>query len=169
MRRKKNKQLQGNKLLLKSRRPKGFTYIRYYYEGIYLFFNKSYRIEFKYIVMLKRFLKKLKRRGIKKQKSIAYKLYVSLSQNYMLSKKSKNSRMGKGKGSFVREAIKVKKFRPFIYSNGHRLKSLTKLASRFSVKTNKSLSCFSSVGFDRTYSWTSNKYVYCYSKPFLLV
>lgn len=152
MRRKKNRQLQGNKLLLKSRRPNGFTHIRYYYEGIYLFFNKNCRIEFKYIVMLKKFLKKLRRKGIKKQKNIVYKLYVSLSQNYMLSKKSKNSRMGKGKGSFIREAIKVKKFRPFIYSNGHRLKSLIKLASQFSNKTNKNLSCFSSTGFDRTYS-----------------
>ena len=77
--------------------------------------------------------------------------------------------MGKGKGSFIREAIKVKKFRPFIYSNGHRLKSLIKLASQFSNKTNKNLSCFSSTGFDRTYSWTKNKYAYCYSQPFLLV
>jgi ribosomal protein L16/L10AE len=102
--------------------------------------------------MLKKFLKKLKRKGLKKQRGVVYKLYVSLSKNYMLSKKSKNSRMGKGKGSFIREAVKVKKFRPFIYSNGYRLQSLTKLAAKFSSKTNKKLSCFSSSGFNKTYS-----------------
>lgn len=152
MRRKKNKQSQVNRLLLKSRRPQGFTHIRYYYEGVYLFFHKNYRIEFKYITMLKRFLKKLRRRGLKQQKLLVYRLYVSLSQNYLLSKKSKNSRMGKGKGSFIREAIKVKKFRPFIYSNGYKPQTLVKLAKRFTEKTNKKLTCFSKIGSERVYS-----------------
>lgn len=152
LRKKKNQQNQINRLLLKGRRPQGFTHIRYCYEGVYLFFHKNYRIEFKYITMLKKFLKKLRRRGLKKQKSLVYRLYVSLTQNYLLSKKSKNSRMGKGKGSFIREAIKVKKFRPFIYSTGYKPQTLRKLAKRFTDKTNKRLTCFSQQGSERTYS-----------------
>lgn len=147
----------------------GFVHIRYYYEGVYLFFKKNYRIEFKYVTMLKKFLKKLRRRGIKKHKNLVYKLYVSLSQNYMLSKKSKNSRMGKGKGSFIREAIKVKKFRPFIYTSGYKPDSLVKLSNHFSKKTNKELACFSSTGFNKSYAWSGNSYTYQYTKPFLLI
>lgn len=119
--------------------------------------------------MLKKYLKKLRRKGLKKQKLLVYKLYVSLNQNYLLSKKSKNSRMGKGKGAFIREAIKVKKFRPFIYSSGYKPQTLSKLAKRFTEKTNKKLTCYSKVGSERIYSWTKNAYTYQYVKPFLLV
>tara|TARA_B110000503_G_scaffold490_1_gene720 strand:+ start:1302 stop:1760 length:459 start_codon:yes stop_codon:yes gene_type:complete len=152
LRRKKNKQINSNKLLLKGRKMTGFTHIRCYYEGSYLFFLKNYRIEFKYMTVLKRLLKKLRRRGLKKQRTLAYKLYVSLNSNYMLSKKSKNSRMGKGKGVFIREAIKVKKFRPFIYTIGYGDRPLLKLATMFGSKTNKKLACFVGSGFDKSYT-----------------
>lgn len=169
MRRKKNRQLNSNKLLLKGRRLTGFTHIRYWYEGSYLFFFKNYRIEFKYMTFLKKLLKKLRRKGLKKQRSLTYKLYVSLNSNYMLSKKSKNSRMGKGKGTFIREAIKVKKFRPFIYTIGYGDRPLKKLATAFGCRTNKKLSCFTSVGFDKSYAWSNNSYTYGYIVPFLLI
>ena len=151
MRRKKRKN-QNNTPLLKGRRPTGYVDIKYYYEGAYLFFSKSGRVEFKYIGMLKKFLKKMRRRGLKGHRSLAYKLYVSLAQNYVLSKKSKNSRMGKGKGGFVRPAIKVKKFRPFIYSVGHRQQVLAKLAHRFTARTYVGLQCYSKRGWERSYS-----------------
>lgn len=169
MRRKKNKQNNPNKLLLKGRRLTGFTHIRYYYEGSYLFFLKNYRVEFKYMTVLKKLLKKLRRRGLKQQRSLVYKLYVSLNSNYMLSKKSKNSRMGKGKGTFIREAIKVKKFRPFVYTIGYGDRPLLKLATTFGSKTNKKLACFTSSGFDKSYAWSNNSYNYGYITPFLLV
>lgn len=152
MRAKKKKKTNLNRLLLKGRKLTGFTHIRYYYEGSYLFFFKNYRIEFKYISFLKKLLKKLRRRGLKKQRSLAYKLYVSLNSNYLLSKKSKNSRMGKGKGALIREAIKVKKFRPFIYTIGYNDRPLLKLANAFGKKTNKKLACFINSGFNKSYT-----------------
>ena len=142
--------------------------LRYTYKNSYLFFFKNCRVEFKYVSFLKKLLKKLKRRGLKKQKSTVYKLYISLTKNYCLSKKSKNSRMGKGKGSFIREAIKVKKFRPFIYSTGYGVQSLSRLAHAFSSKTNVKLSCFAATGFDRQNLWSNNFYGYDYTKSFLL-
>lgn len=121
------------------------------------------------MTVLKKLLKKLRRRGLKQQRSLVYKLYVSLNSNYMLSKKSKNSRMGKGKGTFIREAIKVKKFRPFVYTIGYGDRPLLKLANMFGSKTNKKLACFTSSGFDKSYAWSNNSYNYGYITPFLLV
>jgi ribosomal protein L16/L10AE len=78
--------------------------------------NES-KMELIQFTLLKRMIKKLvkKRKKIKskgrvrssqvadsKTKSKNYKIWVNLLPNYIISKKSKNSRMGKGKGSFSR-------------------------------------------------------------------
>ncbi len=81
--------------------------------------SKMELIQFSYI---KRFLKKLlkKRRKIKSKgksrtsqkaengdKIKNTKIWVNLLPNYILSKKSKNSRMGKGKGGFLRWTFRL--------------------------------------------------------------
>jgi ribosomal protein L16/L10AE len=56
--------------------------------------------------MLRKILKRF-RRVWEKQHLCPQKLWFWLRKNYVISKKSKNARMGKGKGKFVRYAIKL--------------------------------------------------------------
>ena len=58
------------------------------------------RFEFIYLFYMRKFLK----RSLKKKKMFKKltKVWVFIRPNHVLTKKSKNSRMGKGKGSFVR-------------------------------------------------------------------
>jgi ribosomal protein L16/L10AE len=66
------------------------------------------------MLFIKKFLKRrLKRRDKKKKRlklwSKSHKrVWMYLVPNYIVSSKSKNSRMGKGKGSFVKWVIRVK-------------------------------------------------------------
>jgi hypothetical protein len=68
-----------------------------------LYFAKENRIELIYIRNMRKLVKRL---GFPKKVSlIKYfkkKLFFFLKKNFPLSKKSKNSRMGKGKGKFLR-------------------------------------------------------------------
>ena len=64
---------------------------------------KSYNIEYLYIYNFRRGLKKyfnFKKNSIKK-------IWLFLHKNYPLTKKSKNSRMGKGKGGIVRYCSRI--------------------------------------------------------------
>jgi len=64
------------------------------------FFKKEYRFEFVYLSFLKRLFKKLS--ILKKKMKYFSKIWIFLTKNYPVSIKSKNARMGKGKGSFLR-------------------------------------------------------------------
>jgi ribosomal protein L16/L10AE len=69
---------------------------------------KETKIELIQLSFIKKLFKKLmKKRKKKKSKDNStiqknYKIWVNLLPNYVISRKSKNSRMGKGKGSFER-------------------------------------------------------------------
>lgn len=63
----------------------------------------NFRFEFIYFLVLKRYLKKNLKS--KFNNLLNSKIWVSLRSNYPLSRKSKNSRMGKGKGAFLRWSI----------------------------------------------------------------
>lgn len=73
-----------------------------------LIFSQEGRFETKYFQLVKKFLKKI----IKTKTSFNYfykrKCWVPIFSNFPLTKKSKNSRMGKGKGSFTRWVVRVK-------------------------------------------------------------
>lgn len=72
-----------------------------------IFFSRGTRIELIYLVMLRKLLKKMKR--YHRNKDITFqKTWFWLKKNYPISKKSKNSRMGKGKGKFVRWASRIR-------------------------------------------------------------
>jgi ribosomal protein L16/L10AE len=66
-----------------------------------LILNKKLLFEGVYYV----FLRKLLRKNLKKNNTC--KIWVFLKPNYPISKKSKNSRMGKGVGSFLRWATQL--------------------------------------------------------------
>jgi len=79
-----------------------------------LMFNHEGLVEIKQFLLLKRFLKKKLKRKDKKKKGIKLwskskkGVWLYLVPNFIISKKSKNSRMGKGKGSFLKWVFKVK-------------------------------------------------------------
>ena len=152
-------------LFFKGRRLTGFTMLKASTEDRYLYFMRSYRVEYKYINFLKKILKAAKPRLSPRSRNFLVRLYVSLKNNYTISKKSKNARMGKGKGSFVREAIKVKKFKPFIYTSGCCPTVLKKISHALLKRANIESSCFTSIETGRLYSWGSNKKSYIYSIP----
>jgi ribosomal protein L16/L10AE len=55
------------------------------------------------------------------------KIWIFLKPNYPISKKSKNSRMGKGVGSFIRWVVKLNQGFIFIRTRNFNWKSLKKL------------------------------------------
>jgi len=67
------------------------------------FFFHTIKFECVYLKFLRRRLKLLLKR--RKKNFLSRKIWINLKSNYPLSKKSKNSRMGKGKGSFLRWVI----------------------------------------------------------------
>lgn len=69
-----------------------------------LLINRSrFRFEYIYFRFLKKWIKKIV--SLKYKKTVKARIWFNITSNYPLTKKSKNSRMGKGKGSFLRWAI----------------------------------------------------------------
>lgn len=114
------------------------------------------------------FLKKLVKSFIKKKKSnidiIREKIWYFGRPNFLIQKKSKNSRMGKGKGMIERKVIRIRRgvvLFEFIGVSPSKLKKfalkINKVCSvKFNIITNNIL----------TYPlWSkSNKYIYYYGK-----
>lgn len=75
------------------------------YGNIALIVTKNVQFEFIYFYMIKRFLKHFFK--FKYSSTNNFKVWVNLKANFPISRKSKNSRMGKGKGSFSRWMIKL--------------------------------------------------------------
>ena len=92
----------------------------------YSFKNRSVFIKNRVLIelyILKRLLFRLKR--IYKKKKIT--LFINLNKNHIISKKPKNSRMGKGKGKFTRYIYKLSLFTPILFFekiSNYRFKSL---------------------------------------------
>lgn len=116
----------------------------------FVYFNKSATLEMRYLVILKKTIKKIKHSVPRVTRKKVTTLFLSIKKNYYYSKKSKNSRMGKGKGKITRPAIRVKKFKPFIYFKGIYTPSIEKFTKVFAEKTNLSLRVFI-VENDRTF------------------
>lgn len=72
--------------------------------GLFFFSKKNIFIEMFFFIFLKKIIKFF----LKKNNSLnnIFFLWFSLKLNYPISKKSKNSRMGKGKGQFLRWILK---------------------------------------------------------------
>ncbi len=90
----------------KKRYSSGYTFNNLRYGNLGLKFLKSYNIEHIYMLELK---KKLKFFLNLKKKIFNRNLWIFFKSNLPISKKSKNSRMGKGKGSFLRLSCRIKK------------------------------------------------------------
>ena len=123
------------KTLLKKRRLLYPKYPRLRFGDTGIVFKQSIRFEFIYFFFIRKFIKKL----LKKQKRFIkiQRVWVFIRPNHVLTKKGKNSRMGKGKGSFIRWCSLIEKgfiFAEFTGISSIRLqKYALKLEKKFKI------------------------------------
>lgn len=94
--------------------------------------GKSYNLEYIYMFNFKRSLKKYYNFKKGKEK----KIWVFLPKNYPLTKKSKNARMGKGKGGFVRYCSRILLNHIIFEFKGFRFFDILKIKKIFNKKVN---------------------------------
>ena len=92
--------------------------------------GKSYNLEFIYLFNFKKSLKAF----FKMRKSNQKKVWVFMQKNYPLTKKSKNARMGKGKGMVARYCSRIFHNHNVLEFKGFSLLDLTKLKFIFRQK-----------------------------------
>lgn len=109
------------------------TYLRFGNIGLVSFSN--FRFEFIYFRFLKKWFKSTN--SIRYNKFNKQKLWLLLSLNYPITKKSKNSRMGKGKGGFLRWAFLVFKKSIIIEFYGLNLFRLKKIVKAWNFTLSK--------------------------------
>ena len=110
----------------------GFKKKKLIFGDFSIFLCKSYNVEYIYLYNFKRSLKKyynFKKNNIKK-------VWLFLHKNYPLTKKSKNSRMGKGKGSFVRFCSRVLQNHSILEFSGFNILEVLLLKKNFQKKIN---------------------------------
>jgi ribosomal protein L16/L10AE len=93
---------------------------------------RGYNIEYIYLYNFKKSLKKYF--NFKKDKM--KKVWLFLHRNYPLTKKSKNARMGKGKGAISRYCSRTLQNHNLFEFSGFSLKSLITLKKIFGMKVN---------------------------------
>ena len=91
----------------KKRYKESFKFSKLHFGDSGMFFCKNYRLEDIYFFELKRKIKYIFK--YKKNLKTKKKFWVFLNKNSPISKKSKNARMGKGKGLFVRLCYRLRK------------------------------------------------------------
>ena len=124
--------------------------------------SKEGRLELIQLTILKYFIK----RCLKKKKSfeINEKIWYFGKINFFIQKKSKNSRMGKGKGILERGVIRLKKNFIIFEFEGYSLYRLKKFVLNVNKKIN--LNFFLFFINKKTYNlWCkNNKYIYYFDK-----
>lgn len=127
-----------NKILQKKRYFLHTKYPRLRFGDIGIVTAQPLRFEFIYLFFLRKFLKK----SIKKRKNFFFdrKIWFFIRPNQVLTKKGKNSRMGKGKGAFVRWCALLPKGFVFLEFKGIAaikiLKYTKKLQNKFKINLN---------------------------------
>lgn len=125
-----------------------------FFGSISFFFLHQVQLEFIYLRLLKRRMRiMLKRRGNRFKNR---KIWFNLRGNFPVSKKSKNSRMGKGKGLFLRWVVRIRPFSVFFSFFGFSFYILVKFKNKinfllksklFIVSRYKTTPLWSSLGF----------------------
>lgn len=93
-----------------------------------LFFCYQIKIEFLYLRIMRRLLKRFVRK--KKKHFLNRQVWLNLKVNYPLSKKAKNARMGKGKGAFLRWVVLIKSYHPILNFYGFAFLNLKRFIKR---------------------------------------
>lgn len=100
-----NNLLSREQVSFKNRNRKVYKKVKLNYGNFGFISLKNIQFEYVYFFFIKRFLKYFFK--FKYSLGNYFKVWVFLKGNFPISKKSKNSRMGKGKGSFSRWLIKL--------------------------------------------------------------
>lgn len=95
----------------------------------------TFRFEYRYCLFLRKFFKKMfKRRRRKIRTFLKKRTWLFIRPNYTLTHKSKNARMGKGKGNFKRWCTIVYPGRVFIEHVNVSHKTYLKYAAKIKIK-----------------------------------
>lgn len=105
-----------------------------------VFFKKSIRLEFIYLVFFKKYIKLLRFLKLKSLKTS--KFWFFLTKNYPISTKAKNARMGKGKGTILRLSTRLPSFFCFFEFTHFDYLKFKKFKKRLGYKFNCSLNLF---------------------------
>ena len=116
----------------KKRYKIGYTLPRLIFGEFSLLICKSYNLEYIYIYNFKKSLKKY----YNFKKNSSKKVWLFLHKNYPLTKKSKNARMGKGKGTFSRFCSRVLQNHNLLEFSGFNLREVVVLKKIFKKKVN---------------------------------
>lgn len=108
---------------------------------------KSYNIEYIYLYNFKKSLKKY----YAFKKTNTKKVWLFLHKNYPLTKKSKNARMGKGKGSLTRYCSRIFKNHNLFEFSGFNLKELFFLKKIFKKKINIPIKIYNNFFLNKSY------------------
>lgn len=116
----------------KNRRLPYYSDVKFFFGDSGLFTNQQFRFESVYF----RFLKKILRKKYRKKKILfsTQKYWIKFNKNTLLSKKSKNARMGSGKGKYLRYAYSIQPNTSFVETRGFNKKYLTSLNYRIRLK-----------------------------------
>ena len=98
-----------------------------------LFFKDPAKFEFIYIFFIRKFCKRYGKKVPKKVLKTT-KLWFNIRPNTTLTKKSKNARMGKGKGAFVRWIANLKGGVIFVECVGYPIQTMNWLSFKFQKK-----------------------------------
>lgn len=127
-----------NKTGFKKRYRSLHKQIKLHYGSFGLIFQKQLYLELSVLKFLKKqfkfFLKKKKNKYFFKKKN-----WLFLTPNFLLTKKSKNSRMGKGKGAPHRWVINIKNGATFFETKNISTYRLNVIKKKLSIKLNAKL------------------------------
>ena len=155
----KKKKLNKDRICFKKRYNLTLKNKKLYFGTHGIFFRKTTRLELIYLVMFRKLIKRLKHPA---KKNVIYhkKMWFWLKKNYPLSKKSKNSRMGKGKGKFLRWVIRIPANYVILEFFGWSSYSLQKICSKINKKNNLSTKLFSNLEIKPKVIMSKHKYSY---------
>lgn len=105
--------------------------------------------------------------GKNKKKPKCRRIWMFLWPNHILTRKSKNSRMGKGKGAFNRWILKLRRGTTLLETLGLSTVLLNKIVTWFNKQSSLKLTIVSNITmFKRVRVWNSSKCWYLYIKNF---
>ena len=146
----------------KKRKVIGYKNLRLVFGDFSITLLKSFNIEYMYLYNIKRSLKKF----FKFKKTKNKKLWLFLHKNYPLTKKSKNSRMGKGKGSLSRYCSRVKQNHNLFEFVGFNLQEIFSIKNIFKKKTNIPLKIYSNFFINKNFNIFSKNEIFFFFRFF---
>lgn len=102
-----NKVIMREQRSQKNRGCKSFNIIRFKFGDSALIAGQQCNFETRYFHFVKKFFKKISKKIMGYRYNFRRKCWIPIFPNFPLTKKSKNSRMGKGKGFFVRWIVRL--------------------------------------------------------------